>query len=83
MFSQVSVCPQGSVHGRGHAWWGVCGGGGMCGNGVMCGRGACMAGGSVAGGRCAWLGACVSGEMTTAASGTHSTGMHSCFHNTL
>ena len=27
---------------------------------------------------CAWQGACVAGEMATAADGTHPAGMHSC-----
>ena len=84
MFSQVSVCPQGGacmggcvtgegvcmaegdMHGRGCAWWGS-----------MCGRGECMAGEHTWWG-CAWQGACVAGEMATAACGTHPTGMHSC-----
>ena len=39
--------------------------------------GACMVG-CVAGGM-AWQGACVAGEMATAADGTHPTGVHSCF----
>ena len=40
--------------------------------GSMHDRGMCMAGGCVA------EGACVAGEKTTAADGTHPTGMHSC-----
>ena len=66
MFSQVSVCPQGGVHGeRGCVWQ----------------RGACMVKRGMQGkeevmhGR----GACVAGEMATAANGMHPTGMHSCF----
>ena len=75
MFSQVSVCPQGSVRGRvgacmarlGRAWQGGCGR-----------RGACMAGGHV------WHeGACVAGETATAVDGTHPTGMHSCYTERL
>ena len=41
----------GGVHGRGHAWQGVC----MVGEGGMCGGGACVAGGH------AWQGACMAG----------------------
>ena len=56
MFLQVSVCPQGGVHGGGgmrgwgvcmaggHAWKGACMTGGVCGRGSMHGRG------------CAWQG---------------------------
>ena len=51
------------MHGRGHAWWG-----GMCGRVCVC----------VAGGMCG-RGACLAGEMATAADGTHPTGMHSCY----
>ena len=39
--------------------------------------GGCMVGGC--GGGCVWWGACVTGEMATAAGGTHPTGMHSCW----
>ena len=54
----------------------------------MRGRGACVAGdvreGCVAGGMCDGVvcgrreGACMAGEMATAADGTYPTGMHSC-----
>ena len=50
------------VKGGGHAWQRV---GGMCGGGGMHDRGV----------HCG--GACVAGEMATAAEGTHPTGMHS------
>ena len=51
----------------GCAWWGgACVTGGICGGGGG-GRGACMAGGI-----------CVTGNVATAADGTHP-GMHSCF----
>ena len=58
----------------------------------MHGRGACMAG-AVHGRRHAWQrghawqggmrgrGACVAGELATAAGGTHPSGMHSCSSN--
>ena len=51
------ACAAGGMHGRGHAWWGMCMAGGMCGKGGVNGggrvhgkgacmaRGACMAGG--------------------------------------
>ena len=65
---------RGGVHGRGHpwqgcVWWGACMAEGVHGKG-----GACMAGG------CVWWGVslCMAGETTTAADGTHPTGMHSC-----
>ena len=45
-------------------------------------RGVCMAGGMCCGGH-AWQGVCVAGETTTAADGTHPTGMHSCFECAL
>ena len=62
------------MHGRGHAWqgvcvardvhgWGACVTGGICGRGVH-GRGTCIAGG-----------VCVAGKMATAADGAHP-GMH-------
>ena len=80
----------GGVCGRGHGWQGeharqaggVHGGGGhawkegMCMVGVHAWPGglrdkvACMAGGH------AWQGACMAGEMSTAADGMHPTGMH-------
>ena len=50
------------MHGRGHAWQGVCMAVGMCGGG----------GGEE------WQGVCMAGETATAADGTHPTGMHSC-----
>ena len=64
MFSQVSVCPQGGMHGRGggacmaggHAWQGVCMAGGMHGRGCAW-QGVCTAGGAcVAGAGCVWQG---------------------------
>ena len=45
--------------------------------GGMCGRGVCVAWGHALAGE---GGACVTGEMATAAGGTHPTGMHSCFN---
>ena len=53
---------QGGMHGREHAWQGACMAGGM--------QGAWQEG-------CV-VGACMTGEMATAADGTHPTGMHSC-----
>ena len=83
---------QGGVHGGWHAWpGGTCVAGGVCG---MCTRGHVWQGGHVAGGvhgwghvwqegvhgrGHAWQGACVAGETTTAADGTHPTEMYSCF----
>ena len=63
MFLQVSVCPQGSMHGRGAcmaggggcAWWGHVWWGRHAWQGAVCGRGACMAGEHV------WQGACMAG----------------------
>ena len=72
------------MRGRGRAWQGACmaggcewqGGacmaGGVHGRVGMCGMGACMAGGMY--GR----GACMTGQMATAAGGMHPTVMHSC-----
>ena len=51
------------------SWWG---GGVACVPGGMCGRVGMWQG-------CAWQGACVAGETTTAADGTHPTEMYSCF----
>ena len=69
IFSQVSVCPQGEA----------------CIAGGMRVGGACMAEDHAwqgdmhgSGGGHAWQGACMTGEMATAASGTHPTAMHSC-----
>ena len=69
--------------GRGHAWWGeacmsgACMAGDMHGWGVhgrgVHGREICMAGWT-----CMTRGACMAGEMATAAGGMHPTGMHSC-----
>ena len=56
------------MYGGGHAWQGAC----MAG---ACMVGVCMAGGHVWQGR----GACMAGEMATAAGSTYPTGMHSCF----
>ena len=91
MFSQLSVilstgggvfmargaCMAGGVHGRGCAWQGVCGGGHAW-QGGMCGWGACMVGGCMAGVCVVGGGACMAGEMATAAESMHPTGMHSC-----
>ena len=69
MFLQVSVCPPGE---------GMRGGGGCVAVGV------CVAGGMHGGRGHAWQGQCGgrggvgAGEMATAASSTHPTGMHSC-----
>ena len=54
---------------------------GVCGQGVHGRWGACMTGGMhYSGGMCVGEGgACVAGEMATAAGGTHPTGTHSCF----
>ena len=60
-----------NVHGRGHAWQEEC----MAG---ACVAGVCMAGGCVWQGGMHGLGACVAGEMATAADGMHRTGIHSC-----
>ena len=79
------TCVAKDVCGRGHVWqWGQCLTGGIhcrgeCVAGAMCGRGHAWQGTCIAGGMCGW-GACVAGEMAIAASGTHSTGMYSCFH---
>ena len=51
--------------GKGGPWWGC-----MYGGGVL--HGVCVVGGAWQGG------ACVAGEMATAADSTHPTGMHSC-----
>ena len=63
----------------GHAWQGACMVGGMHGGGCVAGghawQEACMTGGVCMTGE----GACVAGEMATAAGGTHPTGMHSSF----
>ena len=65
----------GGVHGRGHAWQGACMAGGvgwgMCGGGMHCG------GHAWHGGVCG-EGACIAGDMATAADDMHPTGMHSC-----
>ena len=42
------------------------------------GRGACVV--EERGNACVAVGACMAGEMATAADGTHPTGMHSCFY---
>ena len=85
----------GGMHGRGHARWGACMVAGMCVVvgvcvvGGMPGRGVCMAGGMHGRGHAfqghVWWGdvhgggACVAGEMATAADGMHPIGIHSCF----
>ena len=65
----------GGMHGRGRAWQGACMAGGvgwgMCGGGMYCG------GHAWHGGVCG-EGACIAGDMATAADGMHPTGMHSC-----
>ena len=78
MFSQVSVILStrgaGGVHGRGgmcgrgHVWLGSMHGRGLHGGGVCAWQG------------CVWWGggACMTGEMATAAESMHPTGMHSC-----
>ena len=58
-----------------HVWWGVCMAGGMHGKGHawwgrMCGRGVHGVGP-----------ACMAGETTTVADGTHPIGMHSCLQS--
>ena len=78
---------RGSMHGRGCVAGGMCGGGGHawqeCAWQEACMAGACVAGVCMASG-CVWqggmhgLGACVAGEMATAADGMHRTGIHSC-----
>ena len=85
MFLQVSVCPQGAcmvgggVHGRG-----ACMAGGHAWQGGMHGRGHPWQGegmhgrGHVWQGVCIAEGACMAGEIATAAGSTHPTGMHSC-----
>ena len=66
------------MHARGRGVWmasvsvwlgGMHGQGGMHGRGGMCGRGHTWPWGG---------GACVAGEMATAATSTHPSGMHSC-----
>ena len=68
----------GDVHCRGHTWQG----GGIHGRGLhgrgLCGRGHAWQGACVVGGMHD-RGACMAGEMATAAGGIHPTGMHSCF----
>ena len=61
--ARACVAGEGSV-----TYWGSDGGG------HVLQRGACIAGGTCVRG----VGACVAGEMATAAHGTHPTGMHSC-----
>ena len=53
-----------NMHGRGHTWQGACMHGRECVWQRVC----------IAGGR-----ACMAGETTIAADGTHPTGMHSCY----
>ena len=60
-------------HARGVCMVGLYLAGGMHGKGHVC-QGACMVGGGMCG-----RGACMAGEMATAADGTYPTGMHSCF----
>ena len=72
---------EGDVHGKGGACvakGGMCGKGGMHCERSMRGRGCAWQGGAcVARGMCG-RGACMAGEIVTAADGTHPTGMHSC-----
>ena len=64
---------QGGIHGRGHAWQGVCGMGG-----------ACMAGGGMhGGGRHAWWGACMAGVMCGRGGGVHGRGACMAGHTHL
>ena len=84
MFSQVSVCPhKGCAWWWGHVWQEVCmegmyGWGGHVWRECVwqCGcawwRGAWVAG-------VVWQGACMAGEMATAAGGKHPTGIYSCY----
>ena len=56
--------------------------GGACGRGCAW-QGSCMVGACMAGGYAWWVvcvaeGACMAGEMATAADGMYPTGMHSC-----
>ena len=63
---QGCMCVAGVMHGGGHAWqWGHVRQGDVCGGG-MCG------------GRYAWWGARMAGEMATAVGGTQPTRTHSC-----
>ena len=78
MFSQVSVCPQGGMHGGGHAWQGAYVVGACMAGGRACMAGVCMAGGMCGRWGHACLGVCMAGDMVTAAASTHPTGMHSC-----
>ena len=55
----VCLSTWGGMHGRGHAWWGVCGGG-TCMVGGMHGRGYAWQGGMHGGGH-AWQGVCMAG----------------------
>ena len=75
LFLQMSVYPQGGVRGKGR----------VCGKGVCMAKGAGMAGEVCMAGAHVWQlgGACVAGEMATAAGGTHPTGMHSCLCEVL
>ena len=66
------ACVVRGMHGRGCAWQRACLAGGICGR-VVHGRRACMAGGGHV-----RQGACMTGEMATAADDTHPTGMYSC-----
>ena len=63
----------GGVHGKGRGVVHGKGRGCTWQRGVCMTKGVCMAKGGGA-----WQGACVAGEMATAADGTHPTGMHSC-----
>ena len=71
----------GDVHGRRHAWQGhVWQGWGMCMAGVRVYIVRSVHGRGVQGRGHAWQGgACMAGEMATAAEGMHPTGIHSCF----
>ena len=85
MFLQMSVCPQGQCMAtgmrgrgrasqRGRAWQGRC-----AWQGEHALQGGCAWQGACVGGLHVWQRGCVAGEMATAADGTHSTGIHSCY----
>ena len=69
---------KGGVHGRGHAWQGVCVAGGMHCRGGMHSRGHVWQVGMHDKGGMHHRGACMAGAMSARAGGTHPTGKHSC-----